>query len=181
MSKKSLKNIINSKEARKYLERIENIEILQELYKVKKDKNNLNIIIKNIPLNPKFINLVILSVAPSNTIEYDNKFVSENLYPLWNTFCPKNKFPTSIPKNIATVPAPKLGTNLDNPILTNAIIIDTINPGSISFTTPKIFFFLIIINAPSNKIKAIPFNMALINGSIVKSIPAIVPVVLRGK
>lgn len=70
MSKKSLKNIINSKEARKYLERIENIEILQELYKVKKDKNNLNIIIKNIPF------AIILKDNNSSILEVNDNFLN---------------------------------------------------------------------------------------------------------
>ncbi len=38
-------------------------------------------IINKIPLNPNSINLDMLNVAPNKTIEYDNKSVSENLYP----------------------------------------------------------------------------------------------------
>ena len=102
------------------------------------------IIIKDIPLNPNSISFVTLKVPPSSTIEYDNRLVSENLYPLWNTFCPNNKFPTNIPKNIAIVPAPKLGANLDNPILIKDTNIDTISPGSISFVAFNILLFLLI-------------------------------------
>ena len=75
--------------------------------------------------------------------------VSENLYPFWNTFCPRNKFPANIPKNIAIVPAPKLGANFDNPILIKDIDIDTISPGNISFVSFNILlFFLINYDSP---------------------------------
>ena len=43
------------------------------------------IIINNIPENPNSIIVDTLKVAPNNTIEYDNKFDSENLYPSLNT------------------------------------------------------------------------------------------------
>ena len=95
-------------------------------------------IINNIPPAPNSIKVEILNVAPNRTIEYDKRSVSENLYPFWKISWLKNKFPTSIPKNIDIVAAPNLGTNLDKKILNSPMHTDTKSPGSISF----IFFII---------------------------------------
>lgn len=73
MNESSLKDIINSKEARRYLNKIGNVEILEELDEAKRNKNNLDIVIQNIPfaISLKDINGSIIEVN-DNFLKYYN-------------------------------------------------------------------------------------------------------------
>ena len=76
------------------------------------------------------------NVPPINTIDTDNKSFSQNFVPDNNVLDFNMVLPNNIPKNMAILAAPMLGTNKDKSL---AIIVIKMHA-----TTPGMIFFMFI-------------------------------------